>query len=284
MSNVAAEPLREIVLRPKRGFEPIPFRELWQFRDLLLTLAQRDVKLRYRQTALGAAWVVIQPLLAALIFSFVFGRVAGLPSGQVNYFVFSYAGLLGWSVFNSTLTKASISLVGNANLVSKIYFPRLILPFSSSLGVLLDFGVSFVILLGLLAIYHVGLTAAILTLPLLLLAMWALAMGFGLFAASLMVPYRDVQYIVPVVTQLLLYASPVAMTAAVVAAKVPGWALAIYNANPLVGLMEAFRWACLGSPITAWGPVLYSAVFAVVVLVLGALSFQKMERRFADVI
>ncbi|MHB8636584.1 MAG: ABC transporter permease [Fimbriimonadaceae bacterium] len=284
MSNVVAEPYREIVLRPKRGLNPIPFRELWQFRDLLFTLAQRDVKLRYRQTALGAIWVVLQPLIGAGLFSFVFGSVAKLPSQGVPYFIFAYAGLLGWAVFNSTLSKASSSLVGNANLVSKIYFPRLILPFSCTFAVLLDFCVGFFMLLVLLAIYHIGLTVGILALPVLVFTSLAMAMGLGLFAASLMVSYRDVGYIVPVFTQFLLYASPVAYAASLVRERAGARVQAVFGLNPLVGLLEAFRWSCLGTPVANWGAVAYSAVFAVVVLVLGALSFQRMERRFADVI
>src|SRR5579862_9367170 len=277
MSNALAETSREIVIRPKRGFNPIPFAELWQFRDLLFTLAQRDVKLRYRQTALGAIWVVLQPLIGAGLFSFVFGMVAKLPSDNVPYFVFAYAGLLGWAVFNTTLGKASSSLVGNSHLVSKVYFPRLILPLSSSLAVLLDFGVGLAMLLVLLAIYHIGLTTAILALPVLILVTWALAMGLGLFAASLMVSYRDVGYIVPVFIQFLLYGSPVAYAASTVAARAPAWALPIFNCNPLVGLMEAFRWACLGTPMTNWGQFAYSAGFAAATFVLGAMAFQHME-------
>ena len=284
MRDVAPEAPKEIVIRARRGFRPIPLRELWQYRDLLFTLAQRDIKLRYRQTALGAAWVVLQPLIGAGLFSFVFGSVAKLPSGGVPYFLFSYAGLLGWSVFSTTITKASGSLVGNSNLVSKVYFPRLILPLSSALGVLLDFAVGLVMLVVLLAIYHVGLTVGILALPVFVLAACALAMGLGLFAASLMVSYRDVQYIVPVFTQFLLYASPVAYAASLIPERVGPKVATIFAVNPLVGLMEAFRWSCLGTPVASWGAVAYSLGVSLVLLILGATAFQGMERRFADVI
>lgn len=280
MPEASAEVIRETVLRPRRGFNAIPVAEIWHFRDLLLTLAQRDVKLRYRQTALGVAWVVLQPLIGAGLFSFVFGSIAKLPSQGIPYFVFSYVGLAGWTVFANTLSKASTSLIGNANLVSKVYFPRLILPFSCGFAILLDYAVSLVMMFVLLAAYHIPLTAAILALPLLLAATLTLAMGLGLVAAALMVSYRDVNYLLPVFTQFLLYASPVAYSSDLVPRK----AQAIFAFNPIVGLMDGYRWSCLGVPIANWGPLIYSLAFALVSLFVGAIVFQRMERRFADVI
>jgi len=280
LSLEATETKPVLVIRPSRGFRPIPIGELIRFRDLLFTLAIRDVKLRYRQTALGAIWVVLQPLIGAGLFSFVFGKVAKLPSEGLPYFIFSYAGLLGWTAFSGTLTKSSASMVGNAQLVSKVYFPRLILPLSSSFGVALDFAVGLGMLAVLLVIYQVPLTIAILALPLCLAVALMMSLGIGMFFASLAVSYRDVQYVVPVLVQFLLYGSPVAYSAT----AVPDGLREVFGLNPLVGLMEAFRWSLLGTSVANWGLVVYSGAFALLVFLFGALAFQKMERRFADVI
>ena len=266
---------------PTSGWQAINLPELWQFRDLLTTLAQRDVKLRYRQTSLGVLWVILQPLLAAGIFSFVFGKVAKLhaPNG-IPYLVFSYAGLLAWNAFSSTLTKTSSCLLQNSNLVSKVYFPRLALPLSTVFSTLIDFGVAFVVMIILMLVNHVVPTLGILLLPVWLLLIVLLALGVGLYASALMVSYRDIQYVLPVVTQFLLYASPVAYSASLVPAKYR----LIFEINPLTGLLEAFRWSLLGVGNFPLAAVTYSAIITVVVLVAGAFSFKSMERKFADVI
>ena len=270
-----------ISIRPSSGWQAIDLRELWQFRDLLAALAQRDVKLRYRQTALGVLWVVLQPLIAAGIFSFVFGKIAKLPApAGVPYLVFSFAGLLAWNAFNSTLTKASGCLVGNAQLVSKVFFPRLVLPLSTVFSTVIDFGVALVVMALLLAVNRVPIHAGLLLLPVWLLLIVLLALGVGLYAAALMVSYRDIQFILPVLTQFLLYGSPVAYAFASVPAR---WH-AVFALNPLTGLLEAFRWSLLGTgPPPPW-MLLYSAGAALAVFAGGALSFKAMERRFADVI
>ena len=269
-----------LTIRPSRGWQPLNLRELWQFRDLLTTLAGRDVKLRYRQTALGALWVILQPLMAAGIFSFVFGRVAKLPSDGVPYFVFSFAGLLGWNAFSSTLTKTSSSLVGNANLVSKIYFPRLVLPLSTVGSTLIDFGVALAMMAVLLLAAHVVPGVGLLLLPVWLALIILLAVGLGLMAAALAVPYRDVMYVLPVLTQFLLYACPVAYAIT----AVPAHLRVLYYLNPLSGLLEAFRWSLLGRGEMPWAMVGYSALCVALVFVGGAFAFRKMERKFADVI
>jgi lipopolysaccharide transport system permease protein len=269
-----------LTIRPSRGWAALDLRELWQFRDLLLTLAMRDVKLRYKQTALGVVWVVLQPLVSAGIFSFVFGKVAKLPSDGVPYFVFSYAGLLAWNAFSSTLSKVSGSLVGNANLVSKVYFPRLTLPLSTVFSSLLDFGVALVMLAVLMVVYHVVPGLGLLLLPVWLLLLLLLSIGFGLFAASLMVSYRDIQYILPVATQFLLYASPIAYAVSAVPEKFR----LIYFLNPLSSLLEAFRWSLLNRGSLHPGMLAYATLFSVGIFLLGAFSFKRMERRFADVI
>ena len=286
------EPEPYLIIRPSRGWQALDLRQVWQFRDLLATLAQRDVKLRYRQTALGALWVVLQPLVAAGIFSFVFGAVAGLPSGGVPFIVFSYAGLLCWNLFSSTLSKTSNVLVANTHLVSKVYFPRLVLPISTVYSSLIDFGVAAVMMATLMAIYGVVPTWGLILLPLWIALTLVLAIGCGLFLSALMVSYRDVQYIVPVALNFLLYASPVAYSIGTALDKISGkvspalaiWANIALLANPMAGLLEAFRWSLLGAETPVWGAVIYSALCAGAIFVVGAFAFKRMEKRFADVI
>ena len=189
----------QLVLKPSAGWQAINLKQIWQYRDLLMTLAMRDVKLRYRQTALGAIWVILQPLLGAGILSFVFNRVANIPTGSIPPFLFSFAGMLGFTVFSSTLSKSSASLVGNSQLVSKVFFPRLVLPLSTVLSTLVDFGVSLVMLFVLMLIYHITPGVQILLAPLWLALMLLMSLGCGLIAAAVMVSYRDVQYVLPVV-------------------------------------------------------------------------------------
>ncbi len=285
-AGAASPKVPHVVIEPRRGLSALGLQESWSYRDLLLTLAGRDVKLRYKQTALGVSWVVLQPLLAAGIFSVVFGTIAKLPSGDVPYFLFSFAGLLGWNAFNGTLTKASACVVENAGLVSKIFFPRLILPLSTVFSTLIDFGVSLCMMAVLMICYGIAPTAAMLLIPVWLVLLVLLAVGLGLFTSALMVPYRDLRYVIPVLMQFLLYASPVAYSLSAlreqgrVSPKVLEW---LYF-NPLSGLLEAFRWSVLGRGHVNWGMVGYSAVCVVVVFVFGAYSFKKMERKFADVI
>ncbi len=238
------------------------------------------MKLRYRQTALGVVWVVLQPLMTAGVFSFVFGRVAKFPSDGVPYFAFSFAGMLAWNVFSGALTKVGGSLVANGQLVSKIFFPRFVLPLSMLSSTLVDFAVA----LGLMAIICViiGVWAgwALLTLPLWLLLVVLLSLGLGLMAAALMVSYRDVGYILPVVTQVLLYGSPVAYGVSALPPSVRGW----YQLNPLTGALEGFRWSVLGTARPGLFAVVWSAAIAVILFGAGVSVFATMERKFADVI
>lgn len=271
---------RETVIQPSSGWAALNVAEVWLYRNLLITLAMRDIKLRYRQTALGVIWVVLQPLIAAGIFAFVFGRVGKFPSDGIPYFLFSFAGLLGWNIFNNTLTKSSTSLIGNAQLVSKIYFPRLILPLSTVFSTLIDFAVSFVMMVALMCYYHVTPHAGILLLPVWLILILALATGFGLIAGALAVPYRDVQYVLPVLTQFIMYASPVAYAVS----AVPQHLRMFYFLNPLSGLLEGMRWSLLGRGHVTWQSTVYASVFAIVLFVAGVFTFRRMERRLADVI
>lgn len=255
-------------------------RELWAARGLLVALGERDIRLRYRQTALGVAWVVLQPLVTAGVLVFAFGRVAGLGGSGVPLIVFVFAGLLGWFTFTNTVNRVSGSLVLHSALISKVYFPRLVLPLSTVLSALIDFVVGLVLLAVLMAIYGVGTTAAVLTLPLWLLLVLLLGTGVGLMAATLMVPYRDVALIVPVLTQFSLFASPVAFAMA----SVPGGLQRYLWCNPLSAILEGFRWAALRGTAPPLGWVAYSVACSVAVFLAGALFFRRQERRFADVI
>jgi lipopolysaccharide transport system permease protein len=275
----------QLVLKPSAGWRAVNLYQIWQYRDLLMTLAMRDVKLRYRQTALGAIWVILQPLLGAGVLSFVFNRVANIPTGSIPPFLFSFAGMLGFTVFSSTLSKASGSLVGNSQLVSKVFFPRLVLPLSTVLSTLVDFGVSLVVLFVMMGVYRIVPGVQILLVPLWLLLMILMSLGCGLIAAAVMVSYRDVQYVLPVVVNLLTFASPIAYSTSYVASKMPAGVEPLYFIlNPLASLLEAFRWSLLGTGEINWGYVIYSSFFALALFAIGAFAFKKMERKFADVI
>lgn len=280
-SGAPAAPVRpHMTIRPSKGWVSLNLRELWQFRDLLGSLAGRDLKLRYKQTALGVIWVVVGPLMAAGVFSFVFGSVAKLSSDGVPYFVFSFAGLLGWSYFSAILNKTSGCLVGNAHLISKIFFPRLILPLSNIGSALVDFGVSSAMMALLLVLYRIPPSPMLLLFPVWMLILTAIAMGFGLCMAALAVFYRDIQYILPVFTQILLYASPVAYSVK----DVPQHLRWIYVLNPLTPPLEAIRASLLGTTFPAPQSLLISSLLAALLFVCGLFSFKRMERKFADAI
>lgn len=267
-------------IRPGSGWQALNLVQVWQFRDLLRSLAVRDVTLRYRQTALGIVWVILQPLLAAAITAFVFGTVAKLPTEGLPPIVFAYAGMLGWSAFSSTLTRSSSVLLNNSQLISKVFFPRLVLPLSTIFSTLIDFGVALGMMIVLMLAYGIAPGVGLLLLPLWLLLIILLATGIGLFTSALSVSYRDVQYIIPVATQFLFYATPVAYAVS----AVPGRFHTAYFLNPMAGLLEAFRWSLLGRGQMEWTSLLYAAVVSVLVFLAGAAMFKKMERKFADVI
>ena len=269
-----------LTIRPSRGWTGIDWREIWNFRDLLVTLANRDLKIRYKQTALGVIWVVLQPLMAAGVFSFVFGLVAHLPSSGTPYLVFSFAGLLGWNFFSSVLSKISGCLVGNAQLISKVFFPRLVLPLSGLASCFVDFGVSLAMMLVLLLVYRVVPSSTLVLFPVSLAVLAALATGVGLWTAALTVSYRDVAYILPVMLNILLYASPVAYSVDAVPERVR-W---VYLLNPLTPPLEAMRAGLLGLPFAQGRALAISSAVAVALLTVGLFAFKRMERRFADVI
>jgi lipopolysaccharide transport system permease protein len=280
-TSLAAErPEPMLKIRPPRGWAALDLASVWAFRDLTVALASRDVKLRYKQTALGVIWVLIQPLLAAGIFAFVFGKVAKMSSDGQPLFIFSFTSMLAWNLFNNTITKASMSLVGNSQLISKIFFPRLVLPVSTILSSLIDFAVALCMMAALMGIYHIHPTMKLLLLPAWVLLVLSLALGIGLWTAALTVTYRDVQYILTVFMQMLLYASPIAYSIRDMSAKVR----MIYNLNPLTAILQGFRFCIIGGDAPSWQTVLYSVSMSLGLLIVGAVVFKHMERKFADVI
>ena len=268
-------------LSPTHGWVPINVAELFRFKDLLYEFGRRDVKLRYKQTALGIAWVILQPLLAAGFLHFAFVIVAGVRQEGTSSFLFTFAGLLAWNLFSTTLAKTSMSMVGNAYLVTRVYFPRLVLPLSGTMATLLDFVVAFAMYRLVLGVLGILPGWPILALPLWIALILCLALGAGLIAAALTVDYRDVQHILPMLTPLLLYASPVAYSVA----QVPDqYQRLFYLINPLASLIEAFRWSALGRPLPPWPFLIWSSGLAIGLFLLGAATFRRTERRFADVI
>ncbi len=270
---------RRIVIEPARGWQAVELRDLWRYRELLYFLTWRDVKVRYKQTFLGAAWAILQPLLTMVIFSVIFGQLAKLPSDGIPYPIFTFTALLPWQLFAFALTNSSNSLVGSQNLVSKVYFPRLVIPIASVLPGLVDFAISFVVLLGMMLYFQIPLTARALVLPLFLLLALGTALGVGLWLSALNVEYRDIRYVVPFLTLFWQYATPVAYSSSLIPEK---WRL-LYGLNPMTGVVEGFRWALLGSGDV--GEMLWVSVLIILVLlVTGLLYFKRMEATFADVI
>jgi lipopolysaccharide transport system permease protein len=267
-------------IRPANIWCGFNLRPLWEARELLIAFAIRDIKLRYRQTALGALWVLLQPLMGAIIFSFVFNRVAKLSSGGIPYLVFAFIGMMGWNAFNSTLTKASPCLVQHAGLLRKVYFPRLILPLSTVGSTLLDLAVSCGGLAVLMVKYQVMPAGSFLLLPVWVALLVALALGLSCFSSALMVSYRDFQHVMPVLTQLLMFASPVAYTIEAVPVPLRKY----YYLNPLSTLLEGFRWSLVGSAPPPGGALIYAILVTLILLILGVFFFRGMERSFADVV
>jgi lipopolysaccharide transport system permease protein len=278
--TVRAESDVETVIVPPAGWSSVGLRELWSYRELLYFLTWRDVKVRYKQTALGASWAIIQPLLTMVVFSLFFGRLAGVPSDGVPYPLFSFAALVPWTFFANGLTQSANSVVASQQLVTKIYFPRLAIPIATVLSGAIDFAIAFAVLVGMMAYYSVPLSArALWILPLLLLAFVA-SLGVGLWLAALNVQYRDVRYAVPFLTQLWLFATPIAYPSSLLGEP---WRT-LYGINPMVGVVEGFRWALLGTGPTPGRMLFVSCTAALAVLIGGVLYFRRMEQTFADVI
>ena len=268
-----------ITITPSRGWIGLDLAGIWTHRELLYFLTWRDIKIRYKQTALGALWAVIQPLFPMLVFTLFFGRLAKIPSDGIPYSVFAYAALLPWSYFASAVSNSSNSVVGSANLITRVYFPRMIIPASAVLAALVDFAIAFV-LLGILMIWHrIAPTASVLMLPPLVALVTLLALGLGMLLAGLTVKYRDFRYAMPFLIQLWMFATPVIYPASLVPAKWR-WVLAM---NPLTGIIEGFRSALFARPFN-WGSLAFSTVFTIFMLIYAAYSFRRQERLFADLI
>jgi lipopolysaccharide transport system permease protein len=268
------------IISPADRWSAIGLKELWEYRELLYFLTWRDIKVRYKQTALGAAWAVIQPVFMMMVFSLFFGRLAKVPSDGIPYPIFTFCALLPWQLFAHALTESSNSLVANERLITKVYFPRLVVPISAVLGGLVDFGIAFIILLGLMFYYGITPTWAVVTLPGFLLLAIMTALGVGLWLSALNVQYRDVRYTINFMIQFWLFATPVAYSSSIVPER---WR-ALYGLNPMVGVVEGFRWALLGKQEPSRA-MLAASVLVVVFLIAGGLYyFRRMEQQFADVV
>ena len=268
------------VITPSHGWVALQLSKVWEYRELLYFLTWRDIKVRYKQTILGAAWAVIQPFMTMVVFSLFFGRLAQVPSDGIPYPIFSYTALVPWTLFAYGLTQSSNSLVGSANLLKKVYFPRLIIPLAAVFSGVVDFMLAFLVLMGMMLIYGIVPTAHLIWLPGFVLLALTTSLGVGLWLSAMNVQFHDVRYTVPFLTQLWLFATPIAYPSSLLSQP---WRT-LYGLNPMVGVVEGFRWALLETP-TAPGPILaVSTLVALALLVSGALYFRRMERTFADVV
>ena len=275
-----ANQTQAILIEPPRRWEALELREFWRYRELLYFLTWRDVKVRYKQTAIGAAWAILQPFLTMVVFSVIFGSLIQVPSDGVPYPIFSYAALLPWTFFAGALTRSGNSLVYDANLVSKVYFPRMILPFAAVLSLLVDFAIAFIVLLGMMLFYGIVPGIAVLTLPLFLLLAFMAALACGLWLSAVNVKYRDVAYVIPFLTQFWLFMTPVAYSSSII----PEAWRPLYGLNPMAGVIEGFRWALLSTGQIPSGPIFVSAAVVIALLIGGLFYFQRMESQFADIV
>jgi len=267
-------------IEPSKGWVSLNLRELWNYRELFYFFIWRDLKVRYRQTILGVAWAVLQPFMTMVIFSIFFGRLARVDSDGLPYPIFSFAALVPWNFFSGALISGSNSLIGNANMLKKIYFPRMTMPISTALSGLVDFGIAFIVLVGMMVYYGYRPTGNVVWLPLLLLLALVTALGVSLWLSALNVRFRDVRYTVPFIAQAWLFATPIAYSSSLLEEP---WKT-IYGLNPMVGVVEGFRWALLGTDTVPGPMVIVSTLAALAILVSGAYYFRRMERDFADVV
>ena len=269
----------DLVIEPSRGWVSLRLQEIWEFRELLYFLIWRDIKVRYKQTALGAAWAILQPVFTMVVFSLFFGRLAKIPSDGLPYPIFAYAALVPWNFFANGLVGAAESLVGNANLIKKVYFPRLIVPISAVLSGAVDFLLAFIVLIGMMAYFHVWPTIHLILLPAFFLLAFITSLGVGFWLSAMNVRYRDVRHTVSFLIQAWLFCTPIAYPSSLL----PEPWRSLYGLNPMAGVVEGFRWALLGAP--APGAILWvSGLAAVLVFVIGAFYFRRMEKIFADTV
>ena len=282
MTEITKHEPTTIYIKPSTGLAALNLRDMWIYRELIYFMIWREIKVRYKQTMLGAAWAIIQPVLTMIVFTFLFGKIAKLPTdGNVPYPIFSYTALLPWGLFVAALNQASRSLTSNQNMVSKIYFPRLVLPLASVLSGLIDFVIAFVILIGLMIYYHIAPSINVLwALPLFLVLTIITALGVALWLSAINVQYRDVNYALPFMTQFWLFATPVAYSSNLISEK---WRL-VYSLNPMAGVVNGFRWALLGVGNGPDTGLWISVVIALVILISGLFYFRNMEKTFADTI
>ena len=269
-----------IHIKPKKGWQLVDFRELKQYRDLFYFLVVRDIKVKYKQTVLGGLWAIIQPFFAMVVFTLFFGRLAKMPSDGIPYPIFNYTAMVAWTYFATSITGSGNSLVGEANLISKVYFPRLIIPLSPVLAGLLDFSIAFIVLIGMMFYFHIYPTIMVLLVPFLIILMMLTASGVGMFLAALNAKYRDIRYTIPFLVQLWMFASPVVYPASLVPEKYR----LIYALNPMTGVIEGFRSALLGTVAFPAMMILISAIVSLIMFAFGLLYFKQMERYFADII
>jgi len=269
-----------IFIKPTKGWGSLNLRELWLYRELVYFLTWRDLKVRYKQTALGAGWAILQPVLSMIVFSIFFGGLLSVPSEGVPYPIFSYAALLPWGVFAKALNDTGRSLVSNRAMLTKIYFPRMVIPLASVFSSLADFLIAFVVMLGLMVYYQIAPTSNIWTLPFFLLLAVITALGVGLWLSAMNVLYRDIGYMIPYITQLWFYLTPIVYPAS----KVPEQWQFFYALNPMVGVVEGFRWALLGTSDAPNPMIAVSATIAILVFISGMFYFRRMERTFADMV
>lgn len=277
----AALALPHLRIQASKGWVALKLDELWAYRELLYFLTWRDIKVRYKQTVLGAAWAIIQPFMTMVVFSLFFGRLAQMPSDGVPYPIFSYAALVPWTFFATGLSMSSNSLVGSANLIKKVYFPRLVIPIATVLSGVIDFLLAFLVLLILMAFFGIMPTLNVVFLPLFVLLAFVTALGVGLWLSAMNVQFRDVRYTVPFLTQFWLFATPIAYPSTLIENEL---LRTLYGLNPMTGVVEGFRWALLGTE-TAPGPIIIaSSLAAATLFVSGLFYFRRMEKNFADVV
>jgi len=281
-ANTTAVVTEPPVLRiaPPHGWWEVDFHELWQFRELIYFFVWRDIKVRYKQTTIGAAWAILQPALAMIVFALFFGKLAHMPTEGLPILVFYYSGLLPWMYFSNSLTNATSTIVQNQNIITKVYFPRLALPISAVLSGLLDFAIGCLLLVPLMVVYRVRPGLPLLLLPVFLLLTVLMAAGAGLWLSAMNAIYRDVRYVVPFLVQFWLFASPVAYASSIVPAK---WRW-LYGLNPMAGIIEGFRWSLTGRGDPPGPMIIVSVAVVLVVLASGLFYFQKMESTVADVV
>jgi len=277
VAGLPDEPL--VVIEPNNGWSALDLRDVWAFRELLYFLTWRDVKVRYKQTELGVAWAIIQPLFTMLIFTLFFGRLAGVPSDNVPYPIFAFTGLLAWTFFSNAITNSGNSLVGSAHLITKVYFPRMIIPGAAVAAGLVDFAIAFVILVLMMIYYGVGITLNILMFPVMVLLTTLLALGTGMLLSALNVKYRDVRFALPFMVQLWMYLSPVIYPTSFLPAKLRSLLLL----NPMTGIIEGYRSALFGRPFN-WIALAVSTVITLILLIYSSYSFRRMEKSFADIV